>query len=48
MFSTIILIAAAMVTATVVMQVAGLFRRFDMPHTVGLALMLWLMLIYLE
>lgn len=37
-----------MVTATAVMQVVGLFRRFGMPQTVGLALMLWVMLIYLE
>jgi hypothetical protein len=33
----------AMVTATVILQVAGLFRRFGMQHTVDLALMLWLM-----
>ena len=37
---TIIAVTAAMVTATAVMQVVGLFRRFGMPHTVGLALML--------
>jgi hypothetical protein len=45
---TIIAVTAAMITATAVMQVVGLFRRFGMPHTVGLALMLWLMLIYLD
>jgi hypothetical protein len=47
-FFTTILTAAAMVTATAVMRVAGLFCRFGTLHTVGLSLMLWLMVIYFE
>jgi hypothetical protein len=36
-----------MVTATAAMQVAGRFRPRGMQHTVGLALMLWVMWFYL-
>jgi len=39
-FLAMILVAAAMVTATAVMQAVGLFRRFGMQHTAGLGLVL--------